>query len=250
MSATRLAVVGASGRMGRAVVRLAPAHGFDVVCEVSEGDSPAKLRASRAAVLVDFSSPSATVAVAEAAADAGIAIVSGTTGLDDAGRAALDAASARVAVVWEPNMSVGVHVLTEIVRRAVAMLGSGAPGDGGEPWDIEIVEAHHRLKVDAPSGTALRLAEAARAARAGTRLVHGREGRPGARDASEIGMHALRGGDVIGDHTVHLLGPGERIELTHRASSRELFAGGALRVARFCAGRAAGRYAMADLFRA
>jgi 4-hydroxy-tetrahydrodipicolinate reductase len=245
--ATRLAVIGASGRMGQTVVRLAPAHGFEVVCEVSEGDTLAKLVASddrRAEVLIDFSTPSLTRAVAEAAAWAGIAMVCGTTGLDDDARAALDAASAKVPVVWEPNMSVGVHVLTEVVRRAVAMLGRA-----GAAWDIEIVEAHHRLKVDAPSGTALRLAEAAREARAPAEsvLVHGREGKPGARGGHEIGMHALRGGDVIGDHTVHLLGPGERIELTHRASSRDLFADGALRVARFCARRGPGRYTIADM---
>jgi 4-hydroxy-tetrahydrodipicolinate reductase len=111
-----------------------------------------------------------------------------------------------------------------------------------------VVEAHHKLKVDAPSGTALRLAHLAQEARGTpTELVNGREGKPGARKASEIGMHAVRGGDVIGDHTVHLLGPSERIELTHRASNRDLVASGALRVARFCAGKPAGRYTMADV---
>ena len=117
----------------------------------------------------------------------------------------------------------------------------------GPEFDIEIVEAHHRLKVDAPSGTALRIAEIAREARGGARFVHGREGQPGARAPAEIGIHAVRGGDVVGDHSVFLLGTGERIELVHRASSRDLFARGALRFARWIAGKPAGRYGMADV---
>jgi len=132
-----------------------------------------------------------------------------------------------------------VHVLGELVKRAIAMLGAD--------FDVEIVEAHHRMKVDAPSGTALRLAEIAKTAMSGARLVHGREGRPGARSATEIGMHAMRGGDVIGDHVVHLLGAGARLELVHRASSRDLFASGARRVARWVVGKAAGHYTMADV---
>jgi len=143
-----------------------------------------------------------------------------------------------VPVLWEPNMSLGVFVLSRLVSQAVAALAE---------WDIEVVEAHHRLKVDAPSGTALRLAETAQRARAGTRLVHGRQGTPGARTNDEIGMHALRGGDVLGDHTVHLLGGGERIELTHRATSRDVFAHGAIRAARWIRGKPAGRYGLADI---
>ena len=167
--------------------------------------------------------------------------MSGTTGLGEEARAALDRASARVPVAWEPNMSVGVHVLGALVARAIAMLGPD--------FDIEIIEAHHRLKADAPSGTALRVAEIAREARGGARFVHGREGRPGARGAAEIGVHAVRGGDVVGDHSVYLLGAGERIELIHRASSRELFASGALRFARWIAGKTPGRYAMDDMLK-
>jgi 4-hydroxy-tetrahydrodipicolinate reductase len=136
-------------------------------------------------------------------------------------------------------MSVGVHVLGALVAKAIAMLGPD--------FDVEVVEAHHKLKVDAPSGTALRIAEIAREARGGARFVHGREGKPGARAATEIGIHAVRGGDVVGDHTVLLLGAGERVELVHRASSRELFASGALRVARWIAGKPAGRYRMEDV---
>jgi 4-hydroxy-tetrahydrodipicolinate reductase len=143
-----------------------------------------------------------------------------------------------VPVLWEPNMSLGVHVLASLVARAAAELPD---------WDAEIVETHHRAKVDAPSGTALRLAEAVQKARAGTRLVHGRQGRPGARSPHEIGMHALRGGDVVGDHEVHLLGGGERIELTHRATSRDVFAHGALRAAAWIVGKAAGSYTLADV---
>jgi 4-hydroxy-tetrahydrodipicolinate reductase len=130
-------------------------------------------------------------------------------------------------------------VLSELVARAVAQLGPG--------FDVEIVEAHHGRKVDAPSGTALRLAEVARAARGGGELVHGRSGRPGARAASEIGVHAVRGGDVVGDHVVLLLGTGERLELAHRATSRDVFAAGALRAAEWLAGRAPGRYRWADV---
>jgi 4-hydroxy-tetrahydrodipicolinate reductase len=255
----RLAVVGASGRMGRAVVRLAHEQGVEVVCAIGATevgrdagelagigatglcvvDGLGAIEHARADAVIDFSSPAATLALAPIAASAGTAVVSGTTGLDAAEREALDRASARVPVLWEPNMSVGVHVLTELVARATAALAG---------WDVEIVEAHHRAKVDAPSGTALRLAEAARKARAGaSRLVHGREGRPGARDAAEIGVHALRGGDVVGDHTVHLLGGGERLELVHRATSRDVFAHGALRAARWIAGRPPGRYALRDV---
>jgi 4-hydroxy-tetrahydrodipicolinate reductase len=237
----KIAVVGARGRMGRTVVALAEAQGIVVAAAIDTGDRLSALASSGAEVAIDFSSPGATTELAHVAAGAGIAIVSGTTGLDDEAHAALDRAAARVPVAWEPNMSVGVHVLGELVKRAIAMLGP--------EFDVEIVEAHHRLKVDAPSGTALRIAEIARDARGGARLVHGREGRPGARAPAEIGVHAVRGGDVVGDHSVYLLGVGERIELVHRASSRELFASGALRVARWIAGKAPGRYGMDDVLR-
>lgn len=254
----RLAVVGASGRMGRAVVRLAQQAGLDVVCAVAAtdigrdvgelagigaigtpvADGFAAIEQARADVAIDFSSPGATLALVPIAAAAGTAIVSGTTGLGDDARAALDRAASRVAVIWEPNMSLGVHVLTSLVARAAAELPD---------WDAEIVETHHRAKVDAPSGTALRLAEAVQRARAGTRLVHGRQGRPRARSTEEIGMHALRGGDIVGDHVVHLFGGGERIELTHRATSRDVFAHGALRAAAWILGKPPGTYTLADV---
>jgi 4-hydroxy-tetrahydrodipicolinate reductase len=255
---TRLAVVGASGRMGRAVVRLAFEAGMELVCAVATtevgrdagelagmgpigtvvADGFAAVEHARADVVIDFSTPHATLALAPIAAAAGSAIVSGTTGLGDDARAALDRAAARVPVLWEPNMSLGVHVLSSLVARAAMELPD---------WDVEIVETHHRAKVDAPSGTALRLAEAVQKARAGTRLVHGRHGRPGARSTAEIGMHALRGGDVVGDHEVHLFGGGERIELTHRATSRDVFAHGALRAAAWIVGKTPGTYSLADV---
>lgn len=255
----RLAIVGASGRMGRAVARLARDAGDEIVCAVGTTevgrdvgevagvgrtgtcivDGLAALEHARAEVAIDFSVPSATLALAPIAASAGTAVVSGTTGLDAAARAALDAAAARIPTLWEPNMSLGVHVLARLVAQASAALAD---------WDIEIVETHHRAKVDAPSGTALRLAEAVQRARHGSPgLVHGRQGRPGARSPGEIGMHAVRGGDVVGDHAVHLLGGGERLELIHRATSRDVFAHGALRAARWIVGRPAGRYSLADV---
>jgi 4-hydroxy-tetrahydrodipicolinate reductase len=237
----KIAVVGARGRMGRTIVQLAQEQGLEVVAQLDAADRVANLKGSPAQVVVDFSSPRATAELADIAAASGIAIVSGTTGLDAEAQAALDRAAQKVAVAWEPNMSVGVHVLGALVAQAIAMLGPD--------FDVEIIEAHHKLKVDAPSGTALRLAEVAREARGGARFVHGREGKPGARVTTEIGLHAVRGGDVVGDHTVLLLGAGERIELVHRASSRELFASGALRVARWIAGRPAGRYRMEDVLK-
>lgn len=258
----RVAVLGANGRMGRAVVRLAHEGGMTIVAAIGVGDEGrdagelagvgaigarltpdvASIAASGAEVLVDFSTPAVLARACGACEEGKIAIVSGTTGLDAAGTSALDAAAKSVAVLWEPNMSVGVHVLSELIARAVTALGDG--------YDLEIVEAHHRRKVDAPSGTALRLAEVAAAARAGagsTRFVTGREGAPGARSPGEIGVLAMRGGDVIGDHTAFFLGDGERIELTHRASSRDLFARGALRAGRWLVGRPAGRYRLGDV---
>jgi 4-hydroxy-tetrahydrodipicolinate reductase len=254
----RLAVVGASGRMGRAIVRLAHGAGIEVVCAIANADvgrdagelagigpigtsvvdGLAALEHARADVVIDFSAPGVTLALAPIAAEAKSAIVSGTTGLPADAREALARAAGRVPVLWEPNMSIGIRLLSKLVAQAVHALAE---------WDIEIVETHHHAKVDAPSGTALRLAEVAQRARAGTHLVHGREGKPGARKPQEIGMHALRGGDVIGDHTVHLFGGGERLELTHRATSREVFAHGALRAATWIAGKPAGTYTLADV---
>lgn len=254
----RVAVLGANGRMGRTVVRLARDAGMQVVCAIGVGDEGRDvgelagigaigtklvtdveaLARSGAQVVIDFSSPAALVKVAAASASAGIAIVSGTTGLDAAATEALDVASAKCAVLWEPNMSVGVHVLASLVEKAMAALGP--------TFDVEVVEVHHRAKVDAPSGTAIRLGDVVKNARAG-RYVNGREGRPGPRKPDEIGMHAVRGGDVVGDHTVFFFGDGERLELTHRATSRELFAHGAVRAAAWLASQKPGRYRLGDM---
>lgn len=263
-SLSRLAVVGASGRMGRAVVRLAREAGVQIVCAVGASDLGRDvgelagigalglgitddvdgIRASNAECVIDFSAPDLTARVAAAASAANAAFVCGTTGLGDKERAALDHAAAKVPVLWEPNMSVGVFVLSQLVKQAVQMLGSAC--------DIEIVEAHHKAKVDAPSGTAMRLAEVAKGARDArteteSAFVFGREGKPGARKSTEIGVLAMRGGDVIGDHHVHLLCAGERLELTHRASSRDLFASGALRAATWLTGKNPGRYGLSDV---
>ena len=255
----RVAIVGASGRMGRAVARLAVADGAELVCAVAASDvgrdvgelagigpngvcvvdGLAAVEHARADVVIDFSAPHATLALAAIAAAAGSAIVSGTTGLSDDARLALGKAASRVPVLWEPNMSIGVVVLSQLVAQAAAAL---------RDWDVEIVEMHHRAKVDAPSGTALRLAEVAKSARSGEpRIVHGRHGKPGPRGADEIGMHALRGGDVVGDHTVYLMGGGERLELVHRATSRDVFAFGAVRAARWIAGKPPGTYSLHDV---
>jgi len=254
----RLAVVGASGRMGRAVVRLGRERGIEIVCAVGTAEvgrdvgevagigrigvpvveSVSALEPARAHVAIDFSSPAATGALAAVAAATGTRLVSGTTGLGPAERASLDAAAKKVAVLWEPNMSVGVHVLARLLADAAAWLAE---------WDVEIVETHHRAKVDAPSGTAVRLAETVAAVRREVRPVHGRSGLPGPRAASEIGVHAVRGGDVVGDHVVHLLGEGERVELTHRATNRDVFAHGALRAAAWIASKPAGLYALRDV---
>jgi 4-hydroxy-tetrahydrodipicolinate reductase len=190
-------------------------------------------------VVIDFSVASAVPGLFAVAARQKIAVVSGTTNLDAAGRQALEKASEAVPVLWAPNMSLGVQVLAEIVEQALKRLGAG--------YDVEIVELHHRRKVDAPSGTARRLVDAVKAARGELRELHGRDGEVGERKADEIGVFGVRGGDVVGDHTVYVLGPGELIELTHRASSRELFAHGAVFADRFLVGKKAGRYQIADV---
>jgi 4-hydroxy-tetrahydrodipicolinate reductase len=258
----RLAVVGATGRMGRAVVRLARDHGLTVVRAVAHDQTgldagtvangvplgvllekePSALVSGGFDVVVDFSSLEGTLALADVVITTHAALVSGTTGLGADGESALVRASAHAAVFWEPNMSFGVHVFVDLVRRAAMALGEG--------FDVEVCETHHKLKADAPSGTAMRLVETLKEARGAAGeggVVFGRRGRPGARPAGEIAVHALRGGDVIGDHTVHFLAAGERVEITHRATDRDVFALGALRAAGFLVGKPAGRYGMRDL---
>lgn len=238
--------------MGRAVMRLANEHNFLVVGAFGRGDEVGTeiegvrivgdpvVAIEAAEVVIDFSHPEAVPAIARACAARAIALVSGTTNLDDTAVRALDDLARAAPVLWAANMSFGVQLLTELVQQATRRLGLA--------FDVEIVEAHHSKKIDAPSGTARRLVEAARAGfDADSPIVHGRSGQVGARPRGEIGVHAVRGGDVIGDHTVMLLGQGERLELTHRATSRDLFGHGALRAARFLLGRPAGRYTIKDL---
>ena len=255
---TRVAIIGASGRMGRALVRLTAADedltlvgAFgtnDVGRDAGElaGTGAVNIRIRdrlealdevRAGVAIDFSTASALPEVLAACTKTGTALVTGTTGFDES---LLDAAAHSIPILWEPNMSVGIFVLSELVMHAARMLGP--------QYDIEVIEVHHRKKVDAPSGTAKRLVDVAVESRSGeTQIVYGREGLPGARPASELGVHAVRGGDVIGDHTVCFFGEGERLELTHRATHRDLFAQGALRAAKWITGRAPGRYTLRDV---
>lgn len=239
---TRIGIIGAAGRMGRAIAaalgeekEAEPAGGAD------EGDDIAAL-ASRSDVLVDFSAPAALERNLAAAADARIGIVIGTTGLGDEHRGFIDRASAHIPVLQSANMSLGVNLLAHLVREAAARLGPD--------WDVEIVEMHHRAKLDAPSGTALLLGRAAADGR-GVDLDavsdRGRDGITGARTAGHIGFASLRGGSVAGDHQVILAAEGERIELGHRAESRAIFARGAVRAALWLAGKPAGRYAMEDV---
>jgi len=192
--------------------------------------------------VIDFTTPAATVAHAALAAEHGKILVVGTTGLSADDEAALAAAARRTVIVHAPNFSVGVTLLTALTERAAAILGPD--------YDIEIVEMHHRHKVDAPSGTALGLG---RAAAAGRRVAldqvwcKSRDGHTGARPAGEIGFATLRGGDVVGDHSVIFAAEGERVELTHKASSRAVFARGAVRAALWAEGRAPGIYSMRDV---
>lgn len=258
----KLTIFGATGRMGLAIARLAHAAGdVEIVGGVCSDRDPGVGRdigelagigqigvvttpdvASGllgADVVIDFSNASAVAQLANLAARQKVAVVSGTTNIDAAAKQALDRAAQTVPVLWAPNMSLGVQVLAEIVEQAVRRLGLG--------FDVEITEIHHRKKVDSPSGTAKRLADAARQARSGLREVHGRSGDVGARTDDEMAVFGLRGGDVVGDHTVYLFGQGERLELTHRASNRDLFAHGSLSAARFVVGKPARRYTIADV---
>jgi 4-hydroxy-tetrahydrodipicolinate reductase len=207
---------------------------------VVQSDLDAAVRA--ADVLIDFTRPAGTMAHVAACERHRVAAVIGTTGLDAAQQEALRAASASIPIVYAPNMSVGVNVLLALVEDAARALGAA--------YDIEIVEMHHKHKVDAPSGTALQLGKAAAAGRGldlAQSAVYAREGDVGARKPDAIGFATLRGGDVVGEHTVIFAGAGERIELVHRAMSRQNFAQGALRAARFVAKRSGGANGLFDM---
>ena len=261
----KLAIHGASGRMGRAIARLAVESGeFQLVgaaahisdpnigkdigelagvghlgVELSPDVGAALLGAD---VAIDFSLAPAVAHFARLAAEAGVPFVSGTTNLDAEAELALDEAAKLVPVLWARNMSLGVQILAELVTEAVRRLGPG--------FDVEITEVHHRKKIDAPSGTAMRLFDAVKEARSEVKPVFGREGITGARTDEEVGIFGIRGGDIPGDHTVFLFGNGERIELTHRATNRDLFAQGALTAAQFLIGKAPGRYDIPDVLKA
>jgi 4-hydroxy-tetrahydrodipicolinate reductase len=238
---TAIGILGSEGRMGRAIAAIAADFGATVAGGVdADGDPLALARA--ADVLVDFTAPSALEANLAAACEAGTPIVVGTTGLGQANHDLIDNAAARIAVLQTSTTSLGVTLLARIVADAAARLGP--------EWDIEIVEAHHRHKVDAPSGTALLLGDAAAEGRGATLTdlkVVDRAGLTGARSEGTIGFASIRGGSIAGDHQVIFAGPGERLELIHRAESREMFARGAVRAAVWLAGQPAGRYTMPEV---
>ncbi|MET4897783.1 4-hydroxy-tetrahydrodipicolinate reductase [Sphingomonadaceae bacterium jetA1] len=238
---TAIGIYGSAGRMGRAIAEMIQDEGAVLAGGCDSQDDPAAL-AARADVLVDFSIAGALDAHLAAARVARTPIVIGTTGLSVAQHAAIDAAAADIAVLQTGNTSLGITLLANLVREAAARLGP--------EWDIEVVEMHHRHKVDAPSGTALLLGEAAAAGR-GHELselrVDGRAGLVGARTEGTIGLAALRGGSVAGDHEVIFAGEGERLTLGHFAQDRSIFARGAVRAALWLAGRTPGRYRMGDV---
>ncbi|MBI5094547.1 MAG: 4-hydroxy-tetrahydrodipicolinate reductase [Candidatus Hydrogenedentes bacterium] len=259
----KICMAGACGRMGRRILEMtAEASDLDIggafdipalagteivisqrghssVLRVS-GEPAAEIANSDA--LIDFTIANACVANARVAAGLGKPCVIGTTGLDDAQKKELKTLAQRIAIVHAPNMSVGVNLLFKLTSQVAAVLGLD--------YNVEIVETHHNLKKDSPSGTAVRLAERAAEAlglKYDEDVTHGREGLVGERPRRQIGMHALRGGDVVGDHTVSFIGPGERIELTHRAHNRDNFARGALIAARFAVKAQPGIYDMQDV---
>lgn len=240
-----LAVIlqGAGGRMGQAILGCASRepHRYTVAGQIGRGDDAREVLV-RGEVAIDFSGATATGPLLSACRALGKPVVVGATGHDASQRAEIEAAAAQIPVVFTANFSVGVNTLFWLTRRAAQILGPD--------FDLEVVEVHHRLKKDAPSGTARRLAEILAEARGLSYTEdarHGREGLVGARGSSEIGLHAVRGGDVVGEHTVLFAAVGERVELIHRASSRETFAFGALRAAAWLAGQPAGLYDMEDV---
>jgi len=260
----RVAVAGASGRMGRMLIEAicasddcllagaldlagSPAVGQDAAAFLGRASGvaiTADLRAGlqNADVLIDFTRPEGTLAHAAICAELGVQMVIGTTGFTDAQKAELDAAARRVAMVFAPNMSVGVNVTLKLLQMAAQALDAG--------YDIEIIEAHHKHKVDAPSGTALKMGEVIAQAQ-GTlladRAVYERYGHTGERKSGSIGFATVRGGDIVGDHTVLFAGTGERMEITHKSSSRAGYAQGSLRAVRYLAGQRAGMFDMFDV---
>ena len=265
MDEMRLVVVGAAGRMGQMLIReIAKTEGVTLTAALERPGSAALGRDAgdlamigplgvpvtddplqallHADGVIDFTAPASTVEIAALAAQARVVHVIGTTGMSEADLKKLDAAARHCAIVRSGNMSLGVNLLAALVNKVAKTLGAD--------WDIEIVEMHHRMKVDAPSGTALLLGEAAAEGREialSEHSVRARDGHTGARKAGDIGFAALRGGTVVGDHTVIFAGAGERIELTHKAEDRGIFARGAVQAALWAHQRKPGLYSMADV---
>ena len=237
----RIGIIGSEGRMGQAIAAAIADAGENLAGGIDQGGDPVAL-ASVADVLVDFSSPHALEANLDAAVAAGIPIVVGTTGLEERHHFLIDDAALKTAVLQTGNTSLGVTLLAHLVREAASRLG--------EDWDIEIVETHHRMKVDAPSGTALLLGEAAATGRGidlGGNSERGRDGITGKREVGAIGFASLRGGTVAGDHSVHFLSDNERLSLSHLAENRAIFAKGAVRACQWMIGKSAGRYTMPEV---
>jgi len=238
----KLVINGARGRMGQSLLRCAESHEeLEIVAAVDVGDDLAAAVVGADGV-IDFSHAGATGGVVELCRGLGKSLTIGTTGQDEATRQLITRTAEELPIVYAPNFSVGVNTLFWLTREAVRILGPS--------FDLEVVEMHHRLKKDSPSGTARHLAEILAEERGldyGKQVAHGREGMVGERPAAEIGMHALRGGDVVGDHTVVFADTGERLELTHKASSRDTFSHGALRAAAWLAGQRPGLYDMLDV---
>lgn len=239
---TRVLISGAKGRMGQALISCAQRMPeLKVAAQVDIGDD-VKSVIDQVDVVVDFSFHEATLGFARLCADKKKAIVIGTTGHTAADEDAIRKLQSTIPIVWTSNYSTGVNTLFWLTRKAAEILGPG--------FDVEVVEMHHRTKKDAPSGTAMSLAKIlaeARQAQLAKVIRHGREGITGERTTEEIGVHSLRGGDVVGDHTVVFATHGERLELTHRAASRETFANGALRAAQWVVKQKPGLYDMQDV---
>jgi 4-hydroxy-tetrahydrodipicolinate reductase len=237
----RIGIIGSAGRMGAALSAAITAAGEELAGGIDkDGDLAALAEASD--VLVDFSAPAALEGNLDAAIAAGVPIVVGTTGLEERHHWLCDHAAEKIPVLQTGNTSLGVTLLAHLVREAASRLG--------EDWDIEIAESHHRMKVDAPSGTALLLGEAAAKGRGidlANHSARGRDGITGARRVGDIGFASLRGGSVAGDHSVLFLGESERLSLSHLAEDRSIFARGAVRAAQWLIGRSAGRYAMPEV---
>ena len=237
----KIAIVGAAGRMGKMLCALAEGTELEVVSKVDVAEGYDRTWSDDVEGVIDFSYHTAVPAAVEKAAAKGLAYVIGTTGLTADEQKVVDAAAKRIPIVQSGNYSLGVNLLLELVKNAAKVLGP--------EYDIEVTEMHHRHKKDAPSGTALMLARAAAQGRGKSDegFAYGRHGDIGERPVGEIAIHALRGGSVIGDHTVMFAGDVERVELTHKAQGREAFAAGALKALQWAKGKAPGIYSMRDV---